>query len=700
MSQEPEKTFISNASEGVDQTLVTPSSLGNPAAIDSVNAGVGETVVRKSDLPQIEGYELHDQIGLGAMGAVYRAKQHRLNRIVALKILRPEAAKQADRFRVEAEAAAQLQHPNVVQVFDVGIDRGRPFVALEMVSGRSLDRKMKGQPWSGRDAAEITTKIARGVQAAHDKGIIHRDLKPANILLDDQGEPKVSDFGLAKRLDTDSSQTKAGDVLGTPNYMAPEQASGRLQNLGPEADVYALGAILYDLTTARPPHVADTVIETLELVKHADVKPPRVYNPALHRDLSTIVMKCLRKEPRLRYRNAGELAADLERFMRGEVIAARPMSLGEKVGRTLKKRAVPLSIAAVLFAAVTATAAAVFAWGEASQKSKEVVALREKAETETEQLRALQAVALEVPLGLSSPPVPGDNPLTEAKVELGKQLFFDKRLSRDNSISCADCHNPTAGWSERRMKSVGIEGRMATRNSPTVVNAVYHRFLFWDGRSPSLEHQAGGPIQNPNEMGMSSVDEVAEKLSEIPGYVEGFEKAFGEGPTAKTVTKAIGAFERTLIAGNSPYDRYETGDESALSAAAVRGKKLFFGKAHCSACHVGEHLTDFAFHNIGTSSGDVGRFAVSGLLGDKGAFKTPTLRDVDRTSPYMHDGSLKTLEEVIRHYDKGGNPNPRQDEEIFPLHLSESEQQDLLAFLTEGLRSDDYPMISLPELPN
>jgi len=483
--------------------------------------------------------------------------------------------------------------------------------------------------------------------------------------------------------------------------MAPEQASGRLQRLGPEADVYALGAILYDLMTTRPPHVADTVIETLQLVKTADVEPPRTLNPNVHRDLNTIVMKCLRKEPRLRYRNAKELANDLGRFIRGEAISARPMSVREKIVRAAKRQWVSLTIAATLLLTLGTAYGSYRAWNVAAEKTQEIVEIREQSELQTKQLQALRAVSLEVPLGLSSPPVPGDNPLTEAKVELGKKLFFDKRLSRDNSIACSDCHDPTAGWSERRMKSIGIEGRRATRNSPTVVNSVYHRFLFWDGRSPSLEHQATGPLTNPNEMGMESVEAVAEKLAAIPGYVEEFQSAFGESPTAENVAKAIGAFERTLIAGNSPYDRYRAGDEAALSPSAKRGLDLFFGKAHCSACHVGEHLTDFAFHNIGVGVGaDDGRFAVSGLGGDRGAFKTPTLRDISRSGPYMHDGSLQTLEAVIEHYNKGGTANPQLDEEIFPLGLSEAEKSDLLVFLSEGLRSDDYPMINLPELPN
>ena len=317
----------------------------------------------------------------------------------------------------------------------------------------------------------------------------------------------------------------------------------------------------------------------------------------------------------------------------------------------------------------------------------------------------VRAADSEPPLGLSPVKHPDDNPPTEAKIALGKQLYFDPRLSKDNTISCASCHDPAKGWSNGEQFATGVDGQVGGRNSPTVINTAYQQFQFWDGREPTLEHQALGPIQNPIEMAMT-LDGVIERLNKIEGYRGQFQKVFGTDVTSDGIAKAIAAYERTVLSGNSPYDRYKAGDEDALSESARRGRDLFFGKAHCSACHAGPNLTDNAFHNIGIGwnakkeeFADVGREAISSLGGDKGAFKTPTVREIARTAPYMHDGSLKTLAEVVAHYNKGGNPNFWQDEEIFPLDLTEEEQQDLIQFLTKGLSSDSYPDHNPPKLP-
>lgn len=308
----------------------------------------------------------------------------------------------------------------------------------------------------------------------------------------------------------------------------------------------------------------------------------------------------------------------------------------------------------------------------------------------------------EPPAGL--PPVkhPEDNPPTAAKIQLGKQLYFDKRLSRDNTISCASCHDPAKGFSNAAQFATGVGGKLGGRNSPTVINAAYNRFQFWDGREPTLEAQALGPIQNPIEMNMS-LDEVVKKLNAISGYRSQFQDVFGTEVTAEGIAKAIAAYERTILSGNAPYDQFKAGDKDALSESAQRGMKLFFGRAVCSACHSGPNFTDNAFHNIGVGMDrdeiDVGRESQSKLGGDRGSFKTPTLREIARTGPYMHDGSMKTLEEVIEHYAKGGVQNPYLDEEIFPLKLTQQEKQDLVQFLKEGLSSEDYPLHKAPELP-
>ncbi len=302
------------------------------------------------------------------------------------------------------------------------------------------------------------------------------------------------------------------------------------------------------------------------------------------------------------------------------------------------------------------------------------------------------------PAGLPEVKHPADNPSTPEKIELGKQLYFDPRLSADNTISCASCHDPQKGWSNGEQFATGVGGAKGGRNSPTVINSAYYKLQFWDGRAKSLEDQAVGPIQNPIEMKMT-LDEVLPKLNQIQGYQDQFQKVFGTEVTADGIAKAIAAFERTVLSGDAPYDKFQAGDAAALSESAQRGMKLFFGKASCSSCHIGPNFTDSAFHNIGLDSTDVGRKAISKLDGDQGAMKTPTLREIAKTGPYMHDGSLKTLEEVVAHYNKGGNGNEFQDEGIFALKLKPEELADLVTFMTKGLSSASYPLVAPPELP-
>ena len=306
------------------------------------------------------------------------------------------------------------------------------------------------------------------------------------------------------------------------------------------------------------------------------------------------------------------------------------------------------------------------------------------------------------PLGLKAVKVPSDNEMTEEKIALGKQLYFDARLSIDNTVSCASCHDPARGWSNGEPFATGIKGQKGGRNSPTILNSAYNRFQFWDGRAGSLEEQAVGPIENPIEMG-EKLENVVNKLNAIDGYKKQFQAVFGSDATSETIGKAIAAYERTVLTGNAPYDKFKAGDKSALSESAQNGMKLFFGKATCSACHSGSNFTDNAFHNVGVGMDaekpDQGRAAISKLGGDTGSFKTPGLRDIHRSPPYMHDGSLKTLEEVIEHYNKGGVPNDYLDEEIFPLKLTDQEKKDLLEFLTEGLAGEDYPNHKPPKLP-
>jgi cytochrome c peroxidase len=307
---------------------------------------------------------------------------------------------------------------------------------------------------------------------------------------------------------------------------------------------------------------------------------------------------------------------------------------------------------------------------------------------------------VKVPLGLDDLPVPADNPMTVEKVELGKQLYFDKRLSQNGTVSCTTCHEPSLGWADAAPVSTGIGGQMGTRSAPTVLNAAYGLSQFWDGRSATLEQQAMGPIENPIEMG-NTLENAVRTLNDIPGYRSQFQNVFRTDVTSDGIAKAIAAFERTILTGNSPWDRYQAGDKTALSEEALRGWDLFGHKAQCSNCHVGFNLTDGVFHNIGVGMGadepDLGRYEITKLEQDKGAFKTPTLRNLTSTAPYMHDGSELTLESMVELYNAGGVANEWLDPKMSPLNLTEEEKADLVAFLKS--LDGSTPDITAPTLP-
>jgi cytochrome c peroxidase len=302
--------------------------------------------------------------------------------------------------------------------------------------------------------------------------------------------------------------------------------------------------------------------------------------------------------------------------------------------------------------------------------------------------------SMTLPLGLQAAAayVPDDNPMNDDKVALGRFLYFDTRLSKDMTIACATCHIPFHGFADPHRTSVGVDGKLGVRNSPTVINRLFSAEQFWDGRAADLERQAHGPLTNPVEMAMGSHDEVVARVRAVPGYAPLFKKAFGADTIdLDRIGKAIAAYERTVVSGNSPYDRYQAGDKDALSASAVRGMELFNGKANCKTCHSGFNFTDESYNNIGVGTNkptpDNGRFDVTKAAEDRGKWKTPTLRNITQTAPYMHDGSEGTLTEVIEFYDRGGNANPNLSKEMRPLKLSAQEKRDLVAFL-EALTGD------------
>ncbi|HEV3262915.1 MAG TPA: serine/threonine-protein kinase [Gemmataceae bacterium] len=289
---------------------------------------------------QFGDYELLKEVGRGGMGVVYKARQRSLDRVVALKMILPGPLANTDdlqRFRTEAEATARLQHPNIVTVHEVGQFDGQHFYSMDYIDGPSLAHRLSSGPMPGRAAARYVMIIARAMHHAHRHGILHRDLKPSNILLDADDQPHVTDFGLAKRLGGDSGQTRTGAVMGTPSYMAPEQAAGKNRELGPACDVYSLGAVLYELLTGRPPFRSETPLDTLKHVLEQDPAPPRLLNPKIDDDLETICLKCLEKDPHRRYDSADALANDLNRYLSGDSITARSFNMIDRLTRTLDR---------------------------------------------------------------------------------------------------------------------------------------------------------------------------------------------------------------------------------------------------------------------------------------------------------------------------------------------------------------------------
>jgi cytochrome c peroxidase len=351
-----------------------------------------------------------------------------------------------------------------------------------------------------------------------------------------------------------------------------------------------------------------------------------------------------------------------------------------------------------------------------------------------------QPLEVELPVGLAAGAagirIPEDNPLTRAKIELGRQLYFDPRLSADGSVSCADCHHPDDGYARATQFGVGIGGQTGGRNSPVSYNRILSGAQFWDGRAASLEEQAIGPIANPIEMG-NTHDACVSTIGGIEGYQLQFATIFGDGVTIENVGKAIASFERVLVTGPSPYDYYEplrvleerfaqdledletlkeedpdlydlyvaarrSSEEHPMSESARRGRTLFFSeRGGCTACHAGANFTDEQYHNLGIGMDqpepDLGRFVVTGNEKDRGAFKTPTTRNVVFTAPYMHDGSLKTLEEVVEWYDKGGHPNPHLSDKVKKLNLTAQEKQDLVEFMKAC--TGEFPIVETGRLP-
>ena len=301
--------------------------------------------------------------------------------------------------------------------------------------------------------------------------------------------------------------------------------------------------------------------------------------------------------------------------------------------------------------------------------------------------KADEAFVMTIPIGLDAGGqyIPQNNPMTVRKIELGRRLFFDARLSLDGTVACATCHNPSLGFADGRAFAIGIYGQEFKRGTPTLINRLFSREQFWDGRSKDLEDQVRNPIENELEMG-NTVENMVRTLNQVEEYRIRFRDVFGGEISMENVAMAIAAFERTLVSGNSFYDQYKNGKTDALSESAKRGAALFESdRVNCIKCHLGPNFTDEKYHNNGTGMDkeepDWGRYEVTKNDSDRGAFKTPTLRDMSRTAPYMHNGSLRTLREVVEYYNKGGIPNRYLSPHMIPLKLTNQEIEDLVNFM-------------------
>ena len=352
--------------------------------------------------PTVPGYEILSELGRGGMGVVYKARQTRADRVVALKMIRGSIGaglQEKMRFRIEAEAVARLQHANIVQLHEVGElqvgGEDLPYFSIEFVAGGSLDKKLNGTAQPPRAAAALAEKLARAMHYAHSRGVVHRDLKPANVLLATDGEPKVADFGLAKRLDEGSDLSRTGTILGTPHYMAPEQAEGRMKDVGPPSDVWSLGAILYELLTGRPPFKAENVRAVLDQVIKQEPIPPRKLEPHVPVDLETICLKCLHKEQVRRYTSAADLAEDLRRFLAGEPIQARPVGWVERLAKWVKRRPVVAALAAIhVIAGTTVIGVGIWYNTQLAAEQKKTAQQRDQAQEQRDRAEKAEQEAL------------------------------------------------------------------------------------------------------------------------------------------------------------------------------------------------------------------------------------------------------------------------------------------------------------------
>ena len=509
------------------------------SAVDPDDAIAIRPKSRGARTPEIPGYEISGELGRGAMGVVYRARQVRLNREVALKMILAGDHAGPDtlaRFVAEAETIARLKHPNIVQIYAIGDWEGRPYVELEYVEGGSLGSRLDGTPWPPRSAARLLESLGRAAAEAHRLGVVHRDLKPANILMTSAGEPKISDFGLAKTLEDDSGLTRTESILGSPNYMAPEQADGRAKDVGPAADIYALGANLYELLTGRPPFVAPTILATLDLVKNSEPVPPRRLQPGLDRDLETICLKCLEKEPQKRYETADALADDIAAYLAGEPIKARRSPPWERAWKWVRRR----PSTAALFLVITLATLAAFAG--VSWRNAEVARNAEASRRNVEELEG--HVDRYVLLGRDAMRR-GDWEAARSQLSTAMALVRSEvRLAERKSVVRRLLDVSTRKLAEQR-------GRESAREGLGEFQRLYDEAVFYRSDYTGLDLEAN------IRAGRASAGDALAKFGRRPGRDSGRSEAEGPPPLAdyfdaRELEKIdAGCYELTLLLAES-----------------------------------------------------------------------------------------------------------------------------------------------------
>jgi hypothetical protein len=607
---------------GKEGTLRPARESGVPSARERAPATGAAPVgpERPAAWPNIPGYEILGELGRGGMGIVYKGRQESLSRLVALKMILtgPHAGPdELARFRVEAEAVARLQHPNIVQIHEVSEHGGQPFLCLEFVDGGGLDRKLTAAPLSAAEAARLVETLARAVQAAHERGIVHRDLKPANVLLTADGQPKITDFGLAKRLDASGRQTQSGALLGTPSYMAPEQAAGKNRQVGPLADVYALGAILYECLTGRPPFKAATAVDTVLQVLQEEPVPPRRLQPQVPRDLDTICLKCLQKDPARRYSSARELADDLGRFLQAKPITARPVGAGERLGSWSRRNpALAGALAAVAVLLLVVAAGAVLVAERERGRREEAVRAHQEADENARAARQERQLALELMQRVGSnaldivvqnlrsreSPEPADKrTLTIAEQVLG-MIREERLLGVPPPRLYTEVLAPALEAGERVQRA---EDDPMTKRRLAALYAAEARLLVRNGDQP-------WPFANPRE---EAVDAVERAIVLDPTLVN--LRAEVKCPLPKGFREAAGARILTDAQGKALYDHIEYRFPDGTPVAFVLVPKR--QEAEPETFYLMEHkVTNHLFRLFARAEGNVeGPWELGGLRDGK-----------------------------------------------------------------------------------